>query len=172
MPYTVTMCNRGVNMTVHVLHCTLLLQLSCGDILKFDWCCAMQLNEMVWFHESSPTFSPPISSSRARLTLYQLCPTALDSAAQSSYIVESVVSIRRNTSAAASGAQLLPCGPMHVSGAKRYQICNNDWCHCKTKFRRVPLVGASLSEPHTCVTSLHPCVCMFACLLAWTDHLP
>ena len=34
------------------------------------------------------------------------------------------------------------------------------------------LIGASLSEPHTSVTSLHPCVCMFACLLAWTDHLP
>ena len=29
---------------------------------------------------------------------------------------------------------------MHVSGAKCYQICNNDWCHCKTKFRRVPPV--------------------------------
>jgi len=26
-------------------------------------------------------------------------------------------------------------------------------------------VGASLSEPHTSVTSLHPCLCMFACLL-------
>jgi len=25
----------------------------------------------------------------------------------------------------ASGAQLLPCGPMHISGTKRYQICNN-----------------------------------------------
>jgi len=30
----------------------------------------------------------------------------------------------------ASGAQLLPCGPMHVTGAKHYQICNTDWCHC------------------------------------------
>jgi len=29
---------------------------------------------------------------------------------------------------------------MHVSGAKRYHVCNNDWCHCKTKFRRVPPV--------------------------------
>ena len=28
------------------------------------------------------------------------------------------------------------------------------------------LIGASLSEPHTSVTSLHPCVCMFVCLLA------
>ena len=27
-------------------------------------------------------------------------------------------------------------------------------------------------EPHTSVTSLHPCVCMFACLYAWTNHLP
>jgi len=25
-------------------------------------------------------------------------------------------------------------------------------------------IGASLSEPHTSVISLHPCVCMFACL--------
>jgi len=25
-----------------------------------------------------------------------------------------------------SGAQLLPCGPEHVSGTKHYQICNND----------------------------------------------
>ena len=33
------------------------------------------------------------------------------------------------------------------------------------------LVGASLSEPHTSVTSLHTCVCMLACLLAWTDQL-
>ena len=31
------------------------------------------------------------------------------------------------------------------------------------------LIGASLSEPHTSVISLHSaCVC----LLAWTDHLP
>ena len=34
------------------------------------------------------------------------------------------------------------------------------------------LIGASLSEPHTSVTSLRTCVCMFACLRAWTDHLP
>ena len=33
---------------------------------------------------------------------------------------------------------------------------------------RQVLVGASLSDPHTSVTSLHTCVCM----LAWTDHLP
>ena len=32
------------------------------------------------------------------------------------------------------------------------------------------LVGASLSEPHTSVTSLCPCVCMFACLLACLDR--
>ena len=30
------------------------------------------------------------------------------------------------------------------------------------------LIGVSLSEPHTSVTSLRTCVCM----LAWTDHLP
>ena len=29
---------------------------------------------------------------------------------------------------------------MQVSGVKHYQVCNNDWCHCKTKFRRVPPV--------------------------------
>ena len=38
------------------------------------------------------------------------------------------------------------------------------------------LVGASLNEPHTSVTSLRACVCMLvcllACLLAWTDHIP
>jgi len=35
------------------------------------------------------------------------------------------------------------------------------------------IIGVSLSKPHPSVTSLHPCVCMFAwCLLAWTDHLP
>ena len=31
-------------------------------------------------------------------------------------------------------------------------------------------IGASLSEPHTSVTALGTCVCMFA-LCAWTDHL-
>jgi len=31
------------------------------------------------------------------------------------------------------------------------------------------IIGASLSEPHTSVTSLHLCVCMFACLLACLD---
>ena len=29
-------------------------------------------------------------------------------------------------------------------------------------------IGASLSEPHTSVSSLRVCVCM----LAWTDHIP
>ena len=38
-------------------------------------------------------------------------------------------------------------------------------CHFKTReFEEVKLIGASLSEHHTSVTSLHPCVCMFACL--------
>jgi len=32
------------------------------------------------------------------------------------------------------------------------------------------IIGASLSEPHTSMTSLHTCV--YVCLLAWTDHLP
>ena len=32
----------------------------------------------------------------------------------------------------------------------------------------MPIVGASLSEPHTSVTSLRTRVCM----LAWTYHLP
>ena len=30
--------------------------------------------------------------------------------------------------------------------------------------RKLALIGASLSESHTSVTSLHSCVCMFACL--------
>ena len=34
------------------------------------------------------------------------------------------------------------------------------------------IIGVSLSEPHTSVTALRTCVCMLACLLAWTDHLP
>ena len=28
------------------------------------------------------------------------------------------------------------------------------------------IIGASLSEPHTTMTSLHTCLCMLACLLA------
>ena len=32
------------------------------------------------------------------------------------------------------------------------------------------IIGASLSESHTSMTSLRSCVCMFACLFAWTDH--
>jgi len=33
------------------------------------------------------------------------------------------------------------------------------------------IIGVSLSEPHPSVTSLHPCVCMFAwCLLACLDQ--
>ena len=34
------------------------------------------------------------------------------------------------------------------------------------------LIRASLSEPHTSVNSLRTCVCMYVCMLAWTDHLP
>ena len=34
------------------------------------------------------------------------------------------------------------------------------------------IIGASLSKPHTSVTSLRRRVCMLACLLAWTDRLP
>ena len=33
------------------------------------------------------------------------------------------------------------------------------------------VIGVSLSEPHTSMTSLRTYVCMFACLRAWTDHL-
>jgi len=43
---------------------------------------------------------------------------------------------------------------------------------CSTMSCILLVVGASLSKPHTSVTSLPPCMCMFACLLAWTDHLP
>ena len=38
----------------------------------------------------------------------------------------------------ASGTQLLVCGIYACYGAKCYQIRNDDWCHYKTKFRRVP----------------------------------
>ena len=38
------------------------------------------------------------------------------------------------------------------------------------------VIGMSLSKPHTSVTALRTCACMFACLLAcllaWTNHLP
>ena len=37
------------------------------------------------------------------------------------------------------------------------------------------IIGVSLSEPHTSVTALHTCVCMFACLLACLlacGHIP
>ena len=37
---------------------------------------------------------------------------------------------------------------------------------------QLEIIGASLSEPHTSVTALHTHVCIYACLLAWTDHLP
>ena len=30
----------------------------------------------------------------------------------------------------------------------------------------------SLSEANTSMTALHTRVCMFVCLLVWTDHLP
>ena len=33
------------------------------------------------------------------------------------------------------------------------------------------LFGVSLNKPHTSVTSLCLCVCKFACLFDWTDHL-
>ena len=29
------------------------------------------------------------------------------------------------------------------------------------------VIGASLSEPHTSMTSLHPCVCIYVCLLVY-----
>ena len=32
------------------------------------------------------------------------------------------------------------------------------------------MIGVSLSEPHTSMTALHTCVCMFACLLACLDQ--
>ena len=41
---------------------------------------------------------------------------------------------------------------------------------------QVGVIGASQSEPHTSVTALHTCVCMYVCLLAclltWNYHLP
>ena len=32
------------------------------------------------------------------------------------------------------------------------------------------VIGASLSDPHASVSSLHTCVCMFACLLGPTTY--
>ena len=39
-----------------------------------------------------------------------------------------------------------------------------------TKRSRFKLIGASLSEPHTSVTSLCKCVCIYACLLGPTTY--
>jgi len=43
---------------------------------------------------------------------------------------------------------------------------------CAWKFTSVfqSLIGASLSEPHTSVTSLRTCVCIYACLFACLDR--
>ena len=35
-----------------------------------------------------------------------------------------------------------------------------------------PIIGASLSEPHTSVTALRTRVSMLVALFVWTDHLP
>ena len=49
--------------------------------------------------------------------------------------------------------------------------------HCMLAFlivivkRRLDIIGASLSEPHTSVTALRKCVCIRACLLA-CGHIP
>ena len=46
----------------------------------------------------------------------------------------------------------------------------------RTPLWTLVIIGASLSEPHTSVTSLRTRVCIYLCLLArllaWTDHLP
>ena len=42
--------------------------------------------------------------------------------------------------------------------------------HAQPKMHCIPLVGASMSEPHTSVTSLHTCVCMLAYLLGPTAY--
>ena len=44
------------------------------------------------------------------------------------------------------------------------------WCLFFTPYMYRSLVGASLSEPHTSVTSLRTCVYMFACLLGPTTY--
>ena len=36
--------------------------------------------------------------------------------------------------------------------------------------KSIAFLGASLSEPHTSVTALRTCVCMFVCLLACLDQ--
>ena len=45
-------------------------------------------------------------------------------------------------------------------------------CVGRTDDSMVLVLGASLSEPHTSVTSLSTNVCIYACLLVWTDPLP
>ena len=45
-------------------------------------------------------------------------------------------------------------------------------CLMKGSFK---VIGASLSKPHTSVTSLHPCLCMLVCMLgptAYSESLP
>ena len=36
----------------------------------------------------------------------------------------------------------------------------------------IPIIGASLSEPHTSMAALRTCLCIHLSMLAWTDHLP
>ena len=40
------------------------------------------------------------------------------------------------------------------------------------QFQSQPVIGASLSKPHTSVTALRTCVCIYLSMLVWTDHLP
>ena len=55
---------------------------------------------------------------------------------------------------------------MHnMVGASVSEVYNIIWCQFDLKIDNF-LIGASLSEPHTSVTALRTCVCMFACLLA------
>ena len=62
-----------------------------------------------------------------------------------------------------------PSAHIHVEEVSQTLLLSNfiGICpHKVSKHTTHSLIGASLSGPHTSVTSLHPCVCMFACLLA------
>ena len=44
------------------------------------------------------------------------------------------------------------------------------FAHCKRLLYGHCIIGATLDEPHTSVTSLRTCVCIYACLLGSTTY--
>ena len=71
---------------------------------------------------------------------------------------------------------LMKAGDEHVekyslSSLKVVTLGNQSFYFARTN---VPLIGASLSEPHTSVTALRTCVCMsvclFVCLRPYTEN--